>query len=146
MFSSFGFENNFMDDFKRLQREMEELLGGGYWPAGIRSAERGTYPPINIGSTPDQVNVYVFVTGIDTKTLDITLQQNILIIAGERRLISEEGANYYRNERFDGPFRRVLTLPDDVDQERVAAKYQDGVLHITIQRRESAKPRQIEIK
>jgi HSP20 family protein len=146
MFSSFGFEDNLMDDFKRLQREMEEVFGSGYWPAGIRTVARGTYPPVNIGSTPNQVDVYLFVAGIDTKTLEITLQQNLLTIAGERRLISEAGANYYRKERYDGEFRRVLTLPDDVDQDKVVANYHDGVLHITVQRRETAKPRQIEIK
>jgi HSP20 family protein len=56
-----------------------------------------------------------------------------------------EKAQYYRRERFDGEFRRVITLPDDVDPERVEAKYRDGVLQITIQRHESARPRQINV-
>jgi HSP20 family protein len=61
-------------------------------------------------------------------------------------LITEEGADYYRKERFDGAFHRVVNLPDDVDPDQVEAKYRDGVLQITIKRRESSRPRQIEVK
>jgi HSP20 family protein len=57
----------------------------------------------------------------------------------------DENAEYYRRERFEGEFRRVIALPDDVDPERVAAKYRDGVLQITIQRHEAARPRQITV-
>ncbi|MCF6354402.1 MAG: Hsp20 family protein [Candidatus Polarisedimenticolaceae bacterium] len=57
-----------------------------------------------------------------------------------------EGGSYYRKERFDGTFRRTLTLPEDVDPDKVDASYKDGVLHITVQRREVVKPRQIKIK
>jgi HSP20 family protein len=57
----------------------------------------------------------------------------------------EEKAEYYRRERFDGDFRRVVALPEDVDPERVEAKYRNGVLHITVRRHESARPRQITV-
>jgi HSP20 family protein len=141
-----GFDGGMFDEFRRLEREMEQLFGAGPWPNGIRSVARGTYPPINIGSTADQVDVYLFASGLDPKSLDISIQKNLLTIDGERRTISEEGASYFRRERYDDPFHRVVTLPDDVDQEKVDASYRDGVLRITIQRRESAKPRQIEVK
>ena len=102
-------------------------------------------PPINVGVTPDRVDVYVFAGGLDPKTLDISMQQNLLAVSGSRKLEMDEAADYYRRERFDGEFRRVITLPDDVDPERVDAKYRDGVLQITIQRREAAQPRQITV-
>ena len=102
-------------------------------------------PPINVGATPDRVDVYVFAGGLDPKTLDISMQQNLLAVSGSRKLELDEAADYYRRERFDGDFRRVITLPDDVDPERVDAKYRDGVLQITIQRREAARPRQITV-
>ncbi len=139
-------EGSLFDEFRRMEREMEQLLGGGQWPSGIRTMARGTYPPINVGSTAEQVDVYVFAAGVDPASLDVSIHQNLLTIAGERRLITEEGADYYRKERFDGQFRRVLSLPDDVDPDKVQANYRDGVLHITVLRRESTKPRQIEIK
>jgi HSP20 family protein len=67
-------------------------------------------------------------------------------VAGDRKLQVEEGADYYRKERYDGGFRRVVTLPEDVDPEQVEAAYRDGVVHVTIRRRESTRPRQITVK
>jgi len=136
----------FFSDFRRLEEEMSELFGRSPWPAGIRSVTRGTYPPINIGSTPEQVDVYLFAAGLDPDKLEITLQQNLLTVSGERKAPVEKEVNYYRKERYDGAFRRVITLPDDVDPDGVDARYRDGVLQIHIRRRESAIPRQIEVK
>jgi HSP20 family protein len=147
MFGNQGnFEGSLVDEFRRMQRQVDQLFGAGPWPSGIRAVARGTYPPVNVGSTPEQVDVYLFAAGVDSKSLDITLQQNLLTVAGERKLITEEGADYYRKERFDGAFRRVVTLPEDVDPDKVDASYRDGVLHVRIQRREAVRPRQIEVK
>ena len=139
-------EGSLFDDFRRLEREMDELIGRGPWPAGIRSVARGTFPPINIGATPEKVEVYCFAAGLDPKGLDISIQQNLLTVSGERQIPLEEGANYYRQERFSGGFRRVITLPENVDPDRVSASSRDGILQITVQRREATRPRQIEIK
>jgi HSP20 family protein len=141
-----NFGGSLFDEFRRLQDEMEGLYGRWPLPAGIRSVARGTYPPINIGSTPEQVDVYLFAAGMDPKTLDISLQQNLLTVSGERQAPVSEEVNYYRKERFDGPFRRLITLPDDVDPDQVEAHYRDGVLEIHIKRREAKRPRQIEVK
>lgn len=147
MFGNLGNpDSSLFDQFSRMQREIDELFGASTWPSSIRAVARGTYPPVNIGSNPDQVDIYLFAAGVNPATIDISIQQNLLTIAGERRLIAEEGADYYRKERYNGAFRRVVTLPDDVDPDKVDATYRDGVLHVSIKRRESAKPRQIEIK
>ncbi|ALP53291.1 heat-shock protein Hsp20 [Candidatus Tenderia electrophaga] len=134
------------DDFRRLQREMDQLFSASPMPSGIRALGREAYPPINIGSTEEQVDVYLFAAGVDPRSLDISIQQNLLTLAGERKLDTETGVNYYRKERFNGAFRRVVTLPEDVDPDKVQAKYQDGVLHVTLQRRESSRPRKIEVQ
>jgi HSP20 family protein len=138
-------EGSLFDEFRRMEQEMDQLFGAGPWPNGIRSVARGTYPPINIGSTANQVDVYLFAAGVNPEKLDISIQRNLLTIDGERKLISEAGADYFRKERFNGAFHRVVILPDDVDPEKVEATYQDGILRITVQRRESTKPRQIEV-
>jgi HSP20 family protein len=135
-----------LDEFRRMEREMNQLFGGSPWPNSIRAVARGTYPPINIGSTAEQVEVYLFAAGLDPETLDISIQQNLLTVAGDRKLQLEKDADYYRKERYDGGFRRVVTLPEDVDPDQVTAGYRDGVLHVTIKRRESTRPRQIKVK
>jgi HSP20 family protein len=141
-----GFETQLFDEFRRLESELDQLVGrGGAWPTGIRAVRRGTFPPINVGSTADRVDVYVFASGIDPKALDISIQQNLLVISGQRAVSVAQEGNYYRRERYDGEFRRVITLPEDVDPERVDAKYRDGVLQITVRRREAAQPRQIAV-
>ena len=141
LFSSF--DTSLFDGFRRVEDEMDQLFAAGSWPAGIRSVRRGTFPPINVGSTPERVDVYLFAAGLDPKSLDLAIQQNLLTVSGSRKVDVAEEAEYYRRERFDGEFRRVISLPDDVDPDRVNATYRDGVLQITVQRRESARPRQI---
>jgi HSP20 family protein len=112
----------------------------------IRAVPRGTFPPINVGSTPERVDAYLFAAGLDPKSIDVSIQQNLLTVSGSRNVPVSEQADYYRRERFDGDFHRVIALPDDVDPDRVEARYRDGVLQITVQRRAAVRPRQIEVK
>jgi HSP20 family protein len=138
--------DNIFQEFRRMEEQLDELFGRGIQPPAIRSVVRGTFPPINIGASPDGVDVYLFAAGVDSKTIELNVQRNLLTVAGERKIAVNENATYYRQERFAGEFRRVIALPEDVDPEQVEAKYRDGVLHIRAQRRESAKPRQITVQ
>jgi HSP20 family protein len=99
-----------------------------------------------VGASTDRVDVYAFAAGLDPQSLDISLQQNLLTITGERKVDEPEKADYYRKERFAGSFRRVISLPEDVDPDKVNATYQEGVLHLIVQRREEVKPRKVEVK
>jgi len=79
--------------------------------------------------------------------IKVTFENNVLTIEGERKM--EDGASgdsFHRLERAYGAFRRSFTLPSSVDSSRVSASYQDGVLTITLPRKEETKPRQIDIK
>lgn len=140
-----GFEPDLFDQFRRLESEMGQLFGHSPWRAGIRAVQRGAFPPINVGATAERVDVYLFAAGLDPKQLEVSMQQNLLSVSGSRKIEVNESAEYYRRERYDGDFRRVITLPDDVDPERVDAKYRNGVVQITIQRRDAARPRQITV-
>src|SRR5688572_6765576 len=132
-------------EFRRLEQEMDELLGRWAWPLGIRSAARGTFPPMNVGVTPDHVEVYFFAPGLDPKSVEVSVQQNVLTVSGERQATTKADTAWFRKERFEGAFRRVINLPEDVATDRIRARYQDGILYVTAERPESAKPRQIEI-
>ena len=140
-----SFDTSLFDELRRVESEMDSLFARRASPAGIRAVRRGTFPPVNVGSTPERVDVYVFAAGLDPKSLDISIQQNLLAVSGSRKVEVDENADYYRRERFGGEFRRVIMLPEDVDPDRVDAKYRDGVLQITVQRREAAQPRQITV-
>jgi HSP20 family protein len=133
-----------LEVFRRLGQEMDALFDDS-WSRGIRSTGRVPFPPLNVGVTPERVDVYLFAAGLDPQSLDIQIQQNVLTIGGKRAGGTPEKATAYRNERFAGEFRRVVTLPEDADAERVDARYRDGVLQITVQRRGATRPRQIEV-
>ncbi|MFC6672150.1 Hsp20/alpha crystallin family protein [Marinobacterium aestuariivivens] len=147
MFGNLGvFDRDLFGQMERMRREMEQLFGDWRGASGIRSVAAGSFPAINIGGSPEQVDVYVFAPGIDPKQLDVSLQQNLLTLTGERPLSYPESVQFYRRERFDGKFRRVLSLPEDVDPDKVTAHYRDGVLHIQVKRAETVKPRRIEVQ
>ena len=140
------FSTNPFDDARRLETELDQLLGRSPYATGIRAVPRGTYPPVNVGATPEQVDIYVFAAGVDPKTIDVSIQQNLLTVSGSRKVAVNPDAEYYRRERDDGDFHRVIALPEDADPDRVDARYRDGVLQITVQRRQAARARQIEIQ
>lgn len=138
--------DTFFDDFRRMQRQMDEIFGTWGAPAEIRSLPRGSFPPINVGVTPEKVDVYLFAAGLDPKSIDISLHQSLLTVSGKRDIAPDPKATHYRQERFGGEFRRAVSLPDDVNPDQVTASYRDGVLHVSVRRREVAKPRQIQIQ
>ena len=143
------FPGDLFTDFDTLQRQVEQLFGGRGWPSSIRAAGRGAFPAINMGVTADAVEIYAFAPGLDPAGIDVSLDKGLLVISGEREgELPEESdkVSVYADERFRGAFRRAVSLPEDADASRVEATYRDGVLRIVIPKRESAKPRRIEIK
>ena len=146
MFGSLTNFDKLFEEFRRMEQQMDELFGSGTQPPAIRSVARGTFPLINMGAAADGIDIYVYAAGMDLRSIQLNIQRNLLTVAGEREVPVDENATYYRQERFSGPFRRVIALPEDVDPDRIEAKYRDGILQITARRRESAKPRQITIQ
>ena len=145
MNGAFRYAGDLFPELARLQQHLDEVFQTGV-ANSIRGFTRGTFPAINVGGTAENVTVYLFAPGIDAKKLDISIQRNLLTVSGEREVPRDNEATYYRQERFGGEFRRVISLPDDVDPDKVEASYRDGIVQITVGRRESAKPRQIAIR
>jgi HSP20 family protein len=140
------FPTDLFAEMDRLQREMQQSFG---LEPTIRGLARGGFPVMNIGSTPQSIELYAFAPGMDPSAIDVNLERGVLTLAGERRSDlagMEEKGNVHINERFAGRFRRVITLPDDIDPDGVTAQYRDGVLHISIRRRQEAQPRRIAIQ
>ncbi|TWG87592.1 HSP20 family protein [Cupriavidus gilardii J11] len=138
-------------EFDRLQRELQQAFTT---PSSIRAVARGTFPAINIGVTPGSVEVYAFVPGVDPSTLDVSVDRGLLTISGrrtEQTAQAQDGGtqaadvNVYVRERFTGSFRRVVSLPEDVDIGRIDAMYRDGVLRVSVARREAAQPKRITV-
>ena len=138
------------DVFSELNR-LQGFLDQVFQPLGrtsIRALTGATFPVINVGSTDDTIEVMAMAPGLDPASLQLTIDRGLLVMAGERASQQPEGneqANTYAQERFAGQFRRVISLPDDVDPQKVDATYRDGILRVTLSKRESSKPRQIQV-
>ena len=147
--SLLNFPGSLFGEFDRLRRELDEVFGSAGMPASIRSVAPGTYPAINIGSTSSSVEIYAFAPGIDPQKVDVTIDRGVLTIAGERPSTLTEGdakRSVYSRERVSGSFKRAISLPEDVDPTQVQATYRDGVLRVSLGRRESAQPKRITIQ
>jgi HSP20 family protein len=140
------FPRDVFAEMDRLQREMAQAYDVS---PSIRGFGRGGYPALNVGGTPQSVEIYAFAPGLDPAGIEVNLDRGVLTIEGKREPDlpkADEKTALHINERFTGRFRRVVSLPDDVDPNGVSAEYRDGVLHLSIKRRESAQPRRIEVK
>jgi HSP20 family protein len=138
------------DLFAELNR-MQSMLDGVFPSPGasIRSQAGAGFPVLNVGSSPASIEVQALAPGLDPSKLEITVDRGLLVIAGERASglpPADARASVYASERFAGRFRRVVSLPEDADAARVEASYRDGVLRVSVARRESALPRRIEVR
>jgi len=139
------FEGSF-SDFDQVRREMLRLLDAASGD-GAPDAGAGVFPPMNI--TQDDNNFYLRaeIPGIKPAELAISALRNRVSISGKREIPPEQDrVSYHRKERAEGAFNRAITLPTEVDAERVDARYSDGILTLTLPKAEQAKPRQIAIK
>jgi len=142
------FPRDIFAEMDRLQRDVQQAFD---LSPSIRGFAHNGFPALNVGSTPGALEIYAFAPGVDPSTLEVNLERGLLTIAGERKSAlppagGDNKAAVHINERFEGAFRRVMTLPDDADPDAVEAKLRDGVLHIRVQRRASAQPRRIAIQ
>ena len=135
------------DVFAEMDRLQRDMLQAFDISPSIRGLARGGFPAINVGNTPKSLELYTFAPGLDPAKLEVQIEKGVLTISGERQVeAAPEKANVHIDERFAGRFRRVVTLPDDVDAAAVEARYRDGVLHLSIPRKEAAQPRRIAIQ
>ena len=142
------FPTGIFSEFDRMQNEMEQMFGALGAPTSIRAVTRG-FPAVNIGTGSKSVEVYVFAPGVDPSKLEVSVDRGLLTIAGQRssELPAEsDKVSVYADERFTGAFKRVVSLPQDVDPAGIEARYRDGVLRVSVPIRESVQPKRIEVK
>jgi HSP20 family protein len=147
--SDLYFGTDLFSEFDRLQQQMAGLFGG--FPSSIRSGRVGAFPQVNIGSTDDSIEIVAFAPGVDPAKLDVSIEQGLLSISGERESAQPEAAGgddsrTYAQERYVGAFRRVIELPEYADPDKVTARYTNGCLTVSIGKRETSKPRSVTVQ
>ena len=105
-------------------------------------------PSVDVLETKNDLVLRADIPGLDMKDIEILLENGTLALKGERKFeeVKEEKSGYHRIERSFGSFARYFTLPDTVDAEHVKADYSNGVLTVTLPKKEVAKPRSIKVE
>ena len=134
-----------------LETEMDRMFGLTRWPVVERGATdllEGVWSPsMDVYQTEDKIVVKADVPGLEKKDFDISVVNSHLTIKGERKHENEvKEDNYHRIERVYGTFERSFELPATVNAEKIQAEYKDGVLEVTLPKKEEAKPKQIAVK
>ncbi len=129
-----------------LQEQINRMFGEGVGHAGEESNLTPWAPAVDIYETENELVVKADLPDVDPQNLDIRVENNILTIRGERKFenkVKEE--NYLRIERAYGSFSRSFSLANSVNSEAIKADYQNGVLTLSLPKREEAKPKQIKV-
>ncbi|MCX7885678.1 MAG: Hsp20/alpha crystallin family protein [Verrucomicrobiae bacterium] len=130
-----------------LQEEMNRLFDLSLRRLGRTSWEGAFVPMIDVIEQKDHYLVKAELPGLSKDDVNVTLQDNLLTIKGEKKHEAEtQDANFYRRERLYGAFCRTIELPATVDAKKIEAHFKDGVLTVKLPKTEEAKPRQIEVK
>ena len=130
----------------RMQRQMDRLFDAFSGQREGRGSA-GVFPPINLIENQEHYIVRAELPGIAADKLDIQATGNSLSISGERKIAEEgNGVRYHRREREGGTFSRVISLPGDIDAEKVDAELANGILTIKVAKAEAAKPKQITVR
>lgn len=134
------------DPFEALlsfQQALDSLRASDWLQSSPSSG--GPYPPINVFRKGDDFLILTEVPGIKKSDLDIQIRGNAVRIAGSKAIDYPKQASLHRRERLDGAFDRSLTIPVEIDPDRVKAECRDGILALFLTRAERDKPKSIKI-
>ncbi len=132
---------------QRMDRVFEELMGRGLRRLAEDDRVRGSWSPaVNILEKKDAIVITADLPGLKAEDVDVTVDNGVLTIRGERRLEeASEGETYHRVERVYGVFERTFTLPNSVEVSKIDAKFRNGEMVVTLPKREESKPRAVKV-
>lgn len=137
-------------ELRSLQDEVNRLFSSSFsrGNSGDNELMRGAWSPqVDIFENKNEIVLEAELPGMKPEDVNISIENNILTVHGERKFEKkDEGDNFHRVERSYGSFTRSFTLPPTVSSENANAEFENGVLRLSLAKREEAKPRRIEIK
>jgi HSP20 family protein len=136
-----------LDRWTSLRDDLNSLFESPFWPSLGRTGQlfSAWSPGLDLYQNSDNVIAVVELPGMRREDIQISLHDGTLTISGERKRENSNGEKAERTERYIGTFRRSITLPARVDANKVTATYRDGILTVTLQKAEEAKPKQIQV-
>ena len=135
------------NELARLHDEMDDLFDSFFRGLSRPWSKYKAWPTIDIADKDDSIVVRAEVPGCKAEDIDISVYGNILTISGEKKESKEENEKgYYHMESSYGSFRREISLPTDVDEDKIDAVCKEGVLSITLPKAEKTKAVKIKVK
>lgn len=132
---------NFWEEMNRLSREMNRAFG-----SEDACETCGVFPPLNVYDDGESIVVRAEIPGMDPKSIEVTAAARSLTIKGERpKQASADRQSFHRRERGSGQFSRSLTLPQEINPDKVRAEYKLGILEVMLPKSEDVKPRKIAV-
>lgn len=129
---------------ERINRMFDDAGRG--WRGDEPASTTTWSPAVDIYETDHEIIVQAELPGVDRQDIALHLEKNVLTLKGERRFEKEtKQENYHRIERAYGGFSRSFSIPAMVDDEKIKAEYKDGILRISLPKKEQVKPKQIQI-
>jgi HSP20 family protein len=146
---SWMIKRNPTSEFRSLQEDLNRFFNASF-PGFLEAEEgllRGSWnPTVDIFEDQNAITLEADLPGVKPGEFELSVENRTLTLRGERRFEKKsESDNYHRIERSYGSFTRSFTLPSTVNVDEVQAEYKDGVLRITLPKREEVKPRQIQV-
>lgn len=134
-------------DFRRMQREIDRVFENFLPERENNGSETSVWAPrVDLVENENMYRIHADLPGVTKEDLKISYQDGSLVVSGERRMESEESqGDFVRVERSFGHFYRSFTLPQQVDPDRIEARFENGVLTINAPKAEETKPRQIQV-
>jgi HSP20 family protein len=133
--------------FDQMEKEMRDLMEGFWGTDGGRLATANFVPSIDLIENENEFVVTVDLPGLKPEEVNVEFQGGALWITGERKEEKEEkGKTFHRVERSYGEFRRVLPFPSAIVEDKIEAKFTNGVLNVSVPKAEMVKPQRIEVK
>ncbi len=135
-------------ELRAMQEQMNRLLDLAWNRDSGEDLREGVWqPPVDIFEDAESLIIKAELPGIDQKDIDVRIEDNTLTLRGERRHDEEvKKENYHRVERYYGSFQRSFSLPATIDQEKVKATCDKGILTIILPKKEETKPKQISVE
>lgn len=139
---------NPFSELRAMQEQMNRLLDIAWSKEQGEEMREGVWQPlVDIYEDAETVVIKAELPGMEQKDIEVKIENNTLVLRGERKHDQEiQKENYHRIERFYGTFQRSFSLPQTVDQEKVKASCDKGVLTVTLPKKEETKPKQITVE
>jgi HSP20 family protein len=135
------------NNLRSLQKEINALFDDDFFPASTGLFDRTYSPAVDMVENADDFVLTCELPGLQDSDIDVQVAENVLTIKGEKTETSDDsGKKWFKRESWYGSFQRTIPVPSGIDAENIAGELENGILRLTLPKKEEVKPKQISVK